>query len=272
VAGAKKIGLIAGGGSLPLLFAERAKKAGYSLVTVAVKGAASPSLERLSNSIHWVSIGQVGSLVSFFKRQGIRQAVFHGKVSHASLFKGVLGTRLDWTAMKLWVSLKDRSGESLLKALAGELGKNGVKVLDGRFLMKDLLVPKGILTRTKPSKEELKAATKVLGQAKALAKLGIGQSLLLKKGAVVAVEGMEGTDAAILRGGKVAGPGVLLAKAASPKHDWRFDIPTFGPKTLQGLVRIKARGVVLEAGRCFSLDREGLVREADRKGMVVLSI
>jgi UDP-2,3-diacylglucosamine hydrolase len=265
----KTIGLIAGGGSLPLLFAQRAKKAGYSLVTVAVKGAASPSLERLSDPIHWVSIGQVGSLVAFFKRQGVRQAVFHGKVSHASLFKGL---RLDWTALKLWASLKDRSGESLLKALAGELGKNGVRVMDGRSLMKDLLVPKGTLTRTKPSKEELKTAIRALGQAKALAKLGIGQSLLAKKGAVVAVEGMEGTDVAILRAGKVAGPGCILAKAASPQHDWRFDIPTFGPKTLQNLIRAKARGVVLESGRCFLLDLDGLVREADRKGKFVLSI
>jgi UDP-2,3-diacylglucosamine hydrolase len=269
VAGPKKIGLIAGGGSLPLLFAQRARKAGYSLVTVAVKGAASSSLIRLSDAIHWVSIGQVGSLVAFFKRQGVHQAVFHGKVSHASLFKGL---RLDWTALKLWASLKDRSGESLLKALAGELGKNGVKVLDGRFLMKDLLAPKGLLTRTKPSKEELKAATRALGQAKILAKSGIGQSLLAKKGAVVAVEGMEGTDVAILRAGKVAGPGCILAKAASPRHDWRFDIPTFGPKTLQSLARAKARGVVLEAGRCFLLDRDDLVREADRKGIFILSI
>jgi len=265
----KTIGLIAGGGKLPLLFAQRAKKAGHSLVTVAVKGAASPSLIRLSDAIHWVSIGQVGSLISFFKRQGVRQAVFHGKVSHASLFKGL---RLDWTALKLWASLKDRSGESLLKALAGELGKSGVKVLDGRSLMKDLLAPKGTLTRTKPSKEELKAATRALGQAKILAKSGIGQSLLVKKGAVVAVEGMEGTDVAIRRAGKVAGPGVLLAKTASPNHDWRFDIPTFGPKTLESLAKAKARGVVLEADRCFLLDREAVARAADRQRMFILAL
>jgi len=268
VAGTKKIGLIAGGGRLPLLFAQRAKKAGYSLVTAAVKGDASPSLSRSSDAIHWVSIGQVGGLISFFKRQGVRDCVFHGKVSHASLFKGL---RLDWTALKLWASLKDRSGESLLKALAGELGKNGVKVLDGRFLMKDLLAPKELLTKAQPTKEELKTAAWAMGQAKALAKLGIGQSLLVKKNAVVAVEGMEGTDAAILRAGKVAGLGCILVKAASPRHDWRFDIPTIGLKTLRGLSKVKARGVVLEAGRCFLLDRERSALEADRKGLFIFS-
>ncbi len=269
VAVPKKIGLIAGSGDLPLYFARQAKKAGYSLVTVAVKGAGSSALNSLSDSIQWVSIGQIGTLLSFFKRQGVRNLVLHGKVQHATLFKHF---RLDWKTLSVWMGLKDRSGEGLLKGLVGELGKNGIKVLDARFLMKGLLAPRGLLTKTKPNREEEKTASYGLWKARSSAKTGIGQTILVKKNAVVAIEAMEGTDQATLRAGKISGPGVLLTKASSPKQDWRFDIPTIGPKTLKSLVRAKGRGIVLEAGRCFLLDREKLLAEADRHGIFVLSV
>lgn len=193
----------------------------------------------------------------------------HGKVAHASLFKDL---RLDWKALSIWMRLKDRSGEGLLKALARELGKNGIKVTDARFLMKELLAPKGCLTRTRPGKDEERAARYGLRNARRLAKFGVGQTILVKKSAVVAVEAMEGTDQAILRAGKTAGPGVILVKASSPEQDWRFDIPTVGLNTLKTLARVKARGIVVEAGRCFLLDRQKLVVEADKKGIFILAV
>lgn len=264
-----KIGLIAGSGNLPIHFARLAKREGFFLATAAIKGAASPSLNSLSNSIQWLSVGQIGALLTFFKGQGVRKVVLHGKVAHASLFRGL---RLDFKALSLWASLEDRSGEGLLKGLAGELEKNGIKVMDGRFLMADLLAPKGFLTRRKPGKEDEKSARYGIRQAKGSAKMGLGQTVLVKANAVVAIEAMEGTDQAVLRAGKLAGPGVILAKASSPHQDWRFDIPTVGPATVKSLARSKGRGMVLEAGKVFILDLEKTIAAAEKTGLFILAV
>ncbi|HEY5040126.1 MAG TPA: UDP-2,3-diacylglucosamine diphosphatase LpxI, partial [bacterium] len=183
------LGLIAGSGELPLYFARRAKQKGFSLKTVAIRGAAPRRLETLSDKILWISVGQLGSLLSFFKKQGVQRAVMQGKVEHSQVFKNL---RMDLKTLSVWVRLKDRSGEGLLKSVAAELQKRGVKLLDSRFLMEGVLTRPGWLTRNKANALEMESIAYGLTRARILAKLGVGQALVVKKKAVVAVEGMEG--------------------------------------------------------------------------------
>lgn len=263
------IGLIAGGGELPLFFAREAKARGFSVKTAALRGSAQASIEKNSDTVTWISIGQLGSLIHFFKKQGVRRAVMHGKVQHSQLFRNL---RLDWKALALWARLKDRSGEALLKAVAGELGRSGVDLLDGRTFMEDAVIPKGWLTRNRAKGDADAAIVYGLKRARALAREGIGQTLVIKGNAVAAVEGMEGTDEAIRRAGRWAGPGTITVKVASPRQDWRFDIPTLGPTTLQSLIQAKAKGMVVEGGRSFILNREKTLELAEKKGIFILAV
>lgn len=260
------IGLIAGAGELPLYFARQARSRGYAVQTAALRGAAPKKIEKASDETLWISIGQLGALVSFFKKRGVRRAVMHGKVQHAQLFKNL---RLDWKALSLWRRLKDRSGESLLRAVAGELAQNGTRLEDGRRWMEGILAPRGWITRGQAGPEWKPSMDYGLRLARRIARFNIGQTLVVKKSAVVAVEAMEGTDEAILRAGKWAGGGTIAVKAASPRQDWRFDVPTVGLKTIRTLARVKARGIVLEAGKAFLLDRERTVAEAEKNGIFI---
>ncbi len=180
--------------------------------------------------------------------------------------------RLDMKGLTLWSKTKDKSGPGLLKSLSDALKNEGFQILDGRFLMGDLMVQKGCLTRTRPSKDLSALLDRGVLQSRVLARLGIGQSVIIKSGAVAAVEAMEGTDEALLRAGKWAGKGTVLIKTAGPSHDWRFDVPTFGMETVQNLVQVKAKGMVMEAGKAFLLEREKTLRLADSKKIFILAV
>jgi DUF1009 family protein len=263
------IGLVAGAGGLPLHFALAAREKHRPLYLFALKGSANPQLSPLAHRTYWASAGQVGSLISFFRKNNIRQIVFHGKVQHGSFFRNI---RMDWKGLALWSKTKDKSGSGLLKALGEGLKKEGFHVLDGRYLMGDLMFKKGCLTRTRPPKSLFLSLEHGLRQARTLAKLGIGQSLVLKDGAVAAVEAMEGTDETLLRAGKWAGKGVVLFKTAGPNQDWRFDVPTFGLGTVQNLVRVGGLGMVLEAGKTFLLEKEKTLSLANSKKIFILAV
>ncbi|HUO57654.1 MAG TPA: UDP-2,3-diacylglucosamine diphosphatase LpxI [bacterium] len=260
------VGLIAGSGDLPLHFIRQARAQGRTVITAAIRGAAASNVEKASDHTLWMSAGQLGTLLSYFKKQGVRQAVMQGKLQHADLFKNL---RLDWKALSLWTRLEDRSGESVLKAVAGELSKTGIRLLDARFLMKDLLAPKGWLAPTKVDVKLKDSITYGLRVSRAVSKLKIGQSIAVKKNAVVAVEGMEGTDEMIRRAGKLAGPGIIVVKTASLNQDWRFDVPTIGPGTIHALVKAKARGIVVESGKSFVVARESTLATAGKNKIFI---
>lgn len=259
------IGLIAGEGDLPLCFARAAKSKGLSLHVVAVRGSASKEIDKIGDSIQWVSIGQVGTLIRFFKNKGVRQAVMHGKVQHSELFKHL---KLDLKALSLWVKLKDRSGDGLLKALSQELKRQGMLLKDCRFLMEEILTPRNFNVG-KVDFDSKATITSGLKRAKTLAQFGIGQTIVVKKNAVIAVEAMEGTDATIQRAGIYAGSGTIVIKVSSPKQDWRFDVPTVGPETIQKLIQIKAKGIVLESGKSFLLQKEQAASLAKKHGFFI---
>jgi DUF1009 family protein len=263
------MGLIAGSGELPLHFARQAGKKGYRLVTVGIRESASRRLEPLSGEIIWISSGQLGALLSFFKKHRVTKAVMLGKIQHSQHFKNL---KLDWKALSIWAGLKNRSGEALLGAVAGELAKNGTKVLDSRTWMDGLLVKRGWLTGEKPGLKSSPEISKGLKLASALASAGVGQSIAVKKGAVVSVEGMEGTNETILRAGKWAGSGTILIKVPSPRQDWRFDVPTIGLKTIQALVKAGAKGLVVKAGKVFFLEQEKAKAMAEKNGLFILGV
>jgi DUF1009 family protein len=263
------VGLIAGSGELPLYFARQAKRNGLILKTVAIRGAASSSIEKLSDEVTWISAGQLGTLLSFFRNRGIERAVMQGKVEHSMPFKNL---RLDWKAISVWARLKNRSGEAILKAVAAELQKSKIKLLDSRYLMEGIVARPGWLASVKINPETRKAIDFGIQQARVLARSGIGQTLVVKRNAVVAVEAMEGTDETIRRSGKWAGAGCIVIKVASPRQDWRFDVPTVGLKTIQVLVQAKARGLVLEAGKSFLLKTEETLAAAKKAGLFILAV
>lgn len=235
------------------------------MVAVLVRGAAVSSLGKRIPTHRWVSIGQLGGLISFFKKQGVRKAVMLGKVQHAAALKD---PKLDWRAIRLLARLVDRSGESILRGIGEELKKDGISLMDSRHGLEGLLASRADSV-LRPGNREKIAVQWGLRKARILAREGIGQSLLVKRRAVVAVEGVEGTDEAIRRAGRWGGKGVVLIKVASPAQDWRFDVPTIGPKTILSLSRAGAAGLVLEAGKAFILDRGRTIRLARQKGIFV---
>jgi DUF1009 family protein len=255
--------MIAGAGRLPLEFIDRARKKNQPISAVLIRGAASPTLEKKVRESLWVSIGQLGKLVSFFKKRGVRQAVMLGKVQHASALKD---PRLDWRAIRLLARLKDRSGESILKGIGDELRKDGVLLLDSRHGLEHLLA-RSNESVLRPDPKTRSSVEWGLRKARVLAREAVGQTILVKRKAVVAVEGAEGTDEAILRAGKWAGKGTILLKVSSPRQDWRFDVPTVGPKTILALARTKADGLVVEAGRTFILEKEKTFALAKKNGL-----
>ncbi|HVZ82010.1 MAG TPA: UDP-2,3-diacylglucosamine diphosphatase LpxI [bacterium] len=257
------IGLIAGAGRLPLEFVRSPRHSQDRIVAALIKGAAPTVLEKRLPGCLWISVGQLGSLISFFKKQGVRRAVMLGKVQHSSALKD---PRLDWRAIHLLARLKDRSGETILKGIGEELKKDGIDLMDSRKALTHLLAKENESVGRPGASEALEWG---LRKARILAREGIGQTLLVKKGAVVAVEGAEGTDEAIRRAGRWGGKGAVLFKVASPHQDWRFDVPAVGPATLQALSRSKAAGMVIEAGKCFLLEKERTLALARQRGLFI---
>jgi DUF1009 family protein len=265
----RSIGLIAGRGELPLYFARQARQRGFSLSIAAIRGAASPRLEKMGKEFTWLSVGQLGGLLSFFKKLRVHRVVMHGKIQHAQAFQPL---KLDWKTLCLLKRLKDRSGEGILNAVAGELFRAGIRLLDGRFLMSDLMPQSGCLTRTTPRKAEMRSFRRGLKCARQIAALGVGQTVVMKKEAVVAVEALEGTDETILRAGFRAGRGTIAVKTAGPRQDWRFDIPTVGVQTIRSLAKAGARGIVLEAGKCFLVNGPESAALADKNSIFILAV
>ncbi len=263
------IGLLAGGGELPILFARRARQKGVPLVVAALEGNASSRVARPGEPLLRLRIGQLGALLSFFKKHGVKRAVMLGKVQHSSVLRGI---PFDLKALAVVAGLKDRSGPALLRALADELMKAGVRVLDSRTMLQDALSPRGILTRRRPDVSQSRSASYGLKRARALARWGVGQTLIVKRCAVAAVEAAEGTDGAIRRAGQVAGKGCIAVKVAAQTQDWRFDVPTVGPATIRTLAKAGAAGLVIEAGRTFILRRNTTLALADRYGLFVQAV
>lgn len=266
-----RIGLIAGNGRFPFLVLDAARRLGHDVTVVAIREEAAPDLEAAARAggadLHWVSLGQLGRCIDILRRAGAADAIMAGQVKHTKLFADVVP---DLTLLSALARLRAKHTDALIAAVADVLQAHGIRLLDSTVFLEPLMAAPGWLTARRPTEEE--AADFAFGyrMADAIAGLDIGQTVVVKDRAVVAVEAMEGTDAAIERAGRLAGPGTRVVKVAKPRQDMRFDVPVVGLRTIDAMSRAGATALSIDAGRTLILDGEAFVRAADAAGVAVV--
>ena len=264
-----KIALIAGNGSYPLVFAQSAKKAGAYIVAVAIKEETDSSLKDHVDKIYWISVGQLKTLIDILKKEKIKKAVMAGQIRHKLLFSDII---LDRELRSLLFKLKDRKTDTILGAIAGRLKELDITLIDSTTFIKDLLPGPGVLTKKKPGREQKKDIEFGLKIAKAIAGLDVGQTIVVKDKVVLSVEAIEGTDEAIRRANRYCSGGAVVVKVSKPEQDMRFDIPLVGKQTIKTLIEEKVAVLAMEAGKTLFLDREYVLSQADKHGIVIVAI
>lgn len=264
----KTVGLIAGNGRFPLLVAQEMREEGYEVASCAIIGEADSQIEELSGRTLWVKLGELGKVIDFFGRQGVTEALLAGKVTKTSLFRGDI--KPDFEMIKAVASVRDWKDDSLLGAVVRQLEKKGIRILESTVFLKKSVPGPGVLTRRKPTSQERDDIEFGWRLAKEMGRLDVGQTVVVKAKAVLAVEAIEGTDEAIRRAGALGGPGAVVVKVAKPGQDMRFDVPAVGLTTLRAMKEIKAGCLALEAGKTVILDRLQFVEEADAAGLAVV--
>jgi DUF1009 family protein len=261
-------GLIAGNGRFPVLALEAARKAGIEVVAIGLKEEASPEIEKLART-HWISLGQLTKLIDICKKERITQIMMCGQVKHAKIFSSIVP---DWRLVKLLASLETKNTEGLIGGVAKVLRDEGIELVDSTLLLKDLLAPEGVLTRRKPSDDEMRDIEYGRTIASALASLDIGQSVAIAERACVAVEAMEGTDAMLRRAASLAGGKPLrLVKASQRRRHMLFDVPVVGPRTIAVMIETNTTALAIDAGRTLVIDRNSVVRDMDQAGIAMLA-
>jgi UDP-2,3-diacylglucosamine hydrolase len=263
-----KLGIIAGAGELPIAIADEAKAFGYAVFAVALEPLADKALSSHVDEIQWVNVGKFGKLVDTLQKHGISEAVMAGKVSKTLLYKSKITP--DLRAVKLLFSLKDRKDDSILLAITKELQKEGILLLDITLFSRSLLASAGVHTKQKPTDDEWKDIEFGWKIAKEIGRLDIGQTVVVKDKAVMAVEAIEGTDEAIRRGGILAGEGAVVIKVSKPGQDMRFDVPAVGLDTFNVMKEVRARVLAIEADKCLILNKGVLIEEANKAKISVV--
>jgi len=266
----KSLGLIAGQGNMPRAIALEARRQGYRVVAAAIEGLADPSVEHYADAFKWFKPGKAGSIIRHLKESGVEEALFAGKFPKSLIVRGALAP--DLRLIRFLFNLKDRGDDTILDAVGGELARDGIKLLDMRDFCKGLLAPEGVLTRRKPDRDEWKDVEFGFRVAKGVGRLDIGQTVVVKGRAVTAVEAIEGTDEAILRGGRLAGGGAVVVKVSRPGQDMRLDAPVVGLTTLDCAVEAGVKVLALEAGSSILLDRDDFLRRADEAGIAIVGV
>ncbi len=266
------IGLIAGNGTFPFLVLRAARQLGHHVTVVAIKDETFPELESLARelgetSFHWIALGQLGKCISAFKNAGVDRAVMAGQVKHVKLFGGVMP---DMTLMKVMFKLTSKNTDALISAIVDVLQESGITLMDSTALLANLLAKPGVLTTKAPDEAMQKDFEFGYTVADQVAGVDIGQTIVVKDRAVVAVEAMEGTDQTIARAGTLAGAGTRVVKVAKPRQDMRFDVPVVGVATIQSMVSAGADGLTIDAGKTLILDGDAFVDAANAAGIVVI--
>jgi DUF1009 family protein len=270
------IGLLAGSGRFPILFAEAAKRQGLKVACVGLQYEASPVLKELCDSYEEVGISKLGGMIRSFKRRGAAEVVMAGKVTKSVMHTPMRAIRLcpDFRMVRFWYGrLRDKKDDSILLGVIAEFAKDGMTFTSALDYCPELLVKDGVLTRRSPSASELKDIEFGWMLAKEMGRLDVGQSVAVKEQAALAVEAIEGTDRCIERAGQLCkAGGWTLVKVAKPQQDMRFDVPTIGVTTIENLHRAGARVLAIEAGKTIVIDQPDVVSLADRHGLAIVSI
>lgn len=260
------LGLIAGNGRFPFLVARAARRTGRRVVCVAISEETAPELESEVDEIHWVSLGQLGRAIAALKNGGASEAVMAGQVKHRQIFAGIMP---DLTLMGVLARLAIKNTDSLIGGVADALEREGIRLLASTALLEDQMATPDAMTRARPSADEMKDVAYGREVADALAGMDLGQTVVVKGRAAVALEAMEGTDEVIRRAGRIAGPGTVVVKVAKPRQDMRFDVPVVGAATLLAMKEAGARVLAIEAGRTLVLERPAFLAQADALGVAV---
>ena len=265
----QKIGLIAGNGQFPLLIAKAAQRKGWQVYAVGYKGETDPELTNLVTAIEWLYLGQIKKMIKFFRSKEIKDAVMIGGVTKTKMFTNV---RPDTSAISILAGMRHTHDDAVLRAFADFLDKEGIRIHASTFLLPELLAPPGIWTRKKPSRSELEDMHLGWEIAKETGRLGIGQCVVVAGGTVLAVEAIEGTDAAISRGGALAKGHAVVVKVCKPNQDTRFDIPAIGLNTIDTMHKAGIKSLAVEAGKAVVFDRETMVQYANKYGMAIIAL
>lgn len=273
-----KLGLIAGNGRFPFLVLDAARAEGFEVIVAAIKEEAFPEIESHGATVHWLSLGELSKLIDTFKREGVQRAIMAGQVKHKQIFSSI---RPDWRLAKLLLSLGTRNTDSLLGAVAKVLADEGIVLENSTSLLHPLLSKRGVLTQRAPSEQEKKNIDYGRQIARHLAQYDIGQTVIVAENACVAVEAMEGTDAAIQRAGELMASlesdastlsrGLTVIKIAKPNQDMRFDVPVIGVNTIEIMRNAGATCLAVDAGKCLLLDGNAIITAADAAGIAIVA-
>lgn len=269
--GSGPIGLIAGQGGFPLLFAEAAVSVKRPVIVFGVEGITDRRIEKFSSEAHYFGLGELGRLLELLRAKSIKEVVLAGSVPKKRMYDPAL--KLDGEAAEFMRQSTDKGDDRLLRSLELLLKvKCGASVIDSRHILKDAMAPKGVLTSRKPDEREKKDLKLGFRAAKHIGSLDIGQTVVVKDGVVVAVEALEGTDQAIRRGGELANGGVTVVKASKPNQALRFDLPCVGLNTIESLKAARARVLGIEAGKTIMIAKDSFIEAADRAGLCVVGL
>lgn len=265
------LGIIAGSRSLPLLLASQARAAGVrSIVSAAFEGETDPAIANVSDHVRWMRVGQLGKLIDFFKEHGVAHCAMAGQIAPKNLFD----LRPDFRTLGLLLRIKEKNAHTLFTAIADELAKDGIELVEATPWLRPLMPTKGFQIGPKPSQAQLEDAAFGFRIAKEISRLEIGQTVVVKGGTVLAVEGFEGTDRCLQRGGELAGAkkGAVAVKVAKTGHDMRFDIPCAGFQTVEVCAKAGIEVLAVEAERTLVLDREAMESKLGKLGVSVIAV
>jgi UDP-2,3-diacylglucosamine hydrolase len=263
------MGLIAGGGAFPLMVADAARDRGLRVVAVAHEGETDPLLSKKVDELTWVKLGQLGHLIKVLKKAGVTRTVMAGTINKKKMFENI---RPDLRGLTLMSKLAIFHDDDILRAVAGELQREGIRIVSSAEHLPELLAPRGNLTRRKPSKEERLDVEFGWKIAKELGRLDIGQCVVVRKKTVLALEAIEGTNETILRGGKLAKEKAVVVKVSKPNQDLRFDVPAVGPDTIHVMSQVNASVLAIEASKTLIFDKLTMISYADRASIVIVSL
>ena len=266
-----RYGLIAGNGRFPFLVLEGARREGVEMAVAAIREETDPAIENLSSNIEWISVGHLNKLISFFKRHGVSRAIMAGQVKHVQIFK--LNALPDLRMARMLTRLKRRNTDALIGAVADELQSEGITLIDSTHFIQPLLARKGVLTRRAPNRHERADIDYGLHVARELSRLDLGQTIVVKDQAVVALEAMEGTDATIRRASElVRHRPITVIKVAKPDQDMRFDVPVMGLETIDVMKACRVTAMSVTANKTLVFDREAVLAAADSNRMAITAI
>jgi hypothetical protein len=267
--------MVAGGGMLPFCFARGAHDHGVRVVAAAIRDEADPELEDEVDEIHWTGLARLGQWIRIFKRAGVDRVVMCGNITKTRMFDGWGGwSHLpDFRSARLWFTkLRSHEDHTILDGVVEEFESSGITIESSILYCRNLLAREGCLTGRKPSRQEWEDIKFAWPRVRRLAEMQIGQSMVVKDGTVVAVEGIDGTDATLRRGGRLTDGGAVAVKVAKPGHDERFDIPCVGPRTIEAMADGGIDTLAIQADKTLLLDREKTRRKAEEADICVIGV